>query len=765
MNNPPQYIPGQQGGQDLKSRKWRLADGTIIRKRDFLSLRGEAEEPQAFGFFHHVNSDNDVRAKLERLVGGAERGVDIAQDPVFRRAAENLNHLVAFVEPDTAPEPIPTQMRAAYNLADYYCNTEGDVEQHVSAPIDMALGTLDITGELEEEVRELYGVDRLNMRRVLADIFYSTMKYGAAYPYEVYRGRDAAKIVLLPPKFMWVGYNVARDGWVETVNKNFQIETPYRLRPLDGSPNWTRELLNRTVRPIAYAPQNDDWNMQVPDGESWGMKLPLEFLWPVRAKAMPYERYALPPIARAFHSIGSRAVFREMRRATIEGYRHQLWTFILGEPDKPPSAAEMAALQSVLGAMAGERTGYLAWRYGLEVKVHAPNALDNLLTSETAMLFTLEIFRDLGVSAHLATGNPISMASGRSSADMDIDLSLWLRRLEFARQELLDWELLFRLRWAFRQDGEKMVKAMKRTEVRFSKSLLEIGELIKKELQPLYMTGAISLHTMLNRAGYNYDVEREFKKDELPERELNMPMPTYNQTTTGENGTQSKTAPQGRPADSVNPKKVLSTLEASWNDTVLRDRYYADVDALVDGYLNGRTSEASFVDQLKATNLYTLRAVTDQSYRATGGAFDLPAAWLDAAARFVNSFADHFGEDLEGLDSDKVRARARLYPQEGYKMAKLNGQAAAMRDLGATHWQRAHYDNDCPDCRADAQLLHAITEPFVVMHPNENCSKNELHVRYFDARGSMILECPIPGAPDPVADMVGGTSRARRRRA
>ena len=764
--NPPEYIPGQQGGLSKAEKRYRLADGTLISKKLFFSQSDpDAPNPDAFGFFSPVafirRPETELRGKIERLMGGAEKGLDLTRDPILRQAAENLNHLIGFVEPDTAPLPIPSHVRAAYNLADYYCNTEGDVEQHVTAPIEIGLNTLTVAGPLKKQVEELYAVDGLNMNRTLAEIFYSTIKYGAAYPYEVYDGNRPQKIVLLPPKFMWVGYQVARAAYTETIGRGFQIDTPYRLRPLDGSPLWNQALLDSQVKPIAYAPSDGNWNEQVPEGEMWGMKLPLEFLWPVRGRAMPYERYAMPSISRAFHSIGSRTVFREMRRATIEGYRNQLWLFILGEKDKPPSPAEMAALRATLSAMAGERTGYLAWRFGLEAKVIAPNAMDNLLTGETAMLFTLEIFRDLGVSMHLSTGNPASIAAGRGSGDLEVDLSLWLRRLEAARRELLEWEYLFRLRWALREGGENMVKEMRKTHVQFSKNLLEVGDLIKKELQPMYMTGAISVRTFLERAGYDYDIEKKNKQAELPDRELNMPMPTYNQTT--ENGAETKTAPQGRPANST---KVKANILASWEDDFLKSQYVADVTALLDEHLGGTMDVGAFIIRLAEINENTLRAITDESYRSAGGVFELKDTELNIAANFVNSFARGFGQALleGGMTDDEIRRRAMLYPQEGYKMAMLNGQAFAMRDFGATAWRRITHDGACADCVADSQLLHAITEPFVVMHPNERCFDQNLHVRYFSGN-DMLLEVPIPGAPSVLSETVQGRTRSRRTRA
>jgi len=562
------YRPGKVAGYDPKKRRYREASGRKISKAQFLGLQqdkdiGPDSDQERYGFSFNLNKTpfSDIMGKIERLIGGAEKGQDLSKDPLLLQAGKRYNELVGFVppqDPKQTAQPIPTAIRAAMNLAEYYCNTEGDVFQHIEAPIDVCLSPLDIAGPAKKELEQLYSPENLDMGEILFQIMLSTGIYGSAYPVEVYNRKDPLKVILLPPKYMWVGYWLSFGEHLGIYPEGF--DSPYALKPLDGSSAWTQDLLDAQLMPMTYNSFSTNWNEQILKG--WGVPLNPEFLHPVRAKALSYNRYPLPPISRAFRSIATRSVFEEMRRATIEGYRNQLWVFLLGDVDHPPSPKEMAALQSSIAGMAGERTGYLAWRGGLKVEQHAPESIDGMLGNETSQMFSLEIFRMLGSNIRLVTGNQAA-TNARGDSSIEIDLTLWLRRLEFIRTQILKWELSFRLRWAQRQNDSKLENAVRKSQVTFSKSLLEVSQLIKSELQPLYMFGSLSTQTLLKKAGYNYEIELVNKQEEEANAALFGPKPTYAQETVNPS-TPEKTvenAPQGRPADVVNPNQLQAMLD------------------------------------------------------------------------------------------------------------------------------------------------------------------------------------------------------------
>ena len=737
------YKPGKQTGYDPKRRHYYTEAGKLITKRQFKGLQGNqaGAGPEQYGFVANLNftPHSDVAEVLERIVGYGDDMDRVSADPRFKKASERYNELVAYVPPDASPHPIPSQIRAAMNLAEFYYNSEGDISQHVEAPIDVGMTDLDVEGEAADEVRELYDEDHLDMKHVLMQNWLLTSIYGSAYPMEVYSGKDALQVVQLPSKYVWVGY--------QFINENLG-GSPYYLKPTNGAREWTKELAEATLQPMSYNAIMGDPNQQTLSG--WGMPINPQYLRPIRSKAPDYWRYPLPSISKAFKALSNRAIYNEMRRATMEGFRNQLWLFLLGTPELPPSPGEMEALKGTVNGMTGTRTGQLVWRGGLDVKQFAVEALDNVLGNETAATFTLDVFRQLGSSIRLTTGNPVNFTGTAGEQGLEIDLSLWLRRLEYIRGEIMRWERQFRLNWATLQGDESLVKAAKKTVVRFSRSLIEVGPLIKDELQPLYTMGLISAQSALKRAGYSYEVELKEKQAGEKDRDLFMPNPTYSQTTVNPNTPEKKSGstPQGRPA-----KNVQALLLAAWDDSSQRHDYYVAVHAALAEWLWDKQNPGKFVAVLKQLNGDYLNNIAAAAYQQAGGIGELDPELREFSARFVNSFADGFLKTLQAqrsfADGD-YELRVMLYPQEGYKMAVLNGQAQAMEERGARHWRRIIHpelskSGTCVFCEADSHLLHGIDEPFSVLHPNDVCGQQWLSIQYLTASGLPSIEVPVPG--------------------
>lgn len=773
---------------DAKSRRWRDSDTKqVVSKADvqLASTRAKREDDTTeYGFTVPSMSrspKSDLYAKVEALIGQAERGADISRDPLMLEAGQRYGEFVAMSEPDIVvqgtdvsitdtlrypPQPIPAGIRAAMNSAEYYCNTEGDVYQHVEAPIDVSISDLEINvpGDkaLDRLLKDLYGPDGLDMVAVLTQIWLISAIYGSAYPLEVPSEKDVAdapieKVIMLPSKFVWVGYHITNSN---------QIDTPYMLRPLNGAPSWSQELLRQTMMPMTYNAFTTGFNDQIVQG--WGVPINPEFLHPVRGKAFDWQRYPQPSISRAFRAISTRAIYQEMRRALLEGYKNQLWVYVLGSEKLPPSPKEMSALKSAVAGLSGNRTGDLVWRYPLTVEVKVPQAINNAIANETSQSFTLEIFRQLGSNIQVTTGNKVFLPGSSGDSGVEIDLTIWLRRMEFMRNAVLRWEQGFRSRLADRLKAPKLKEA----RVDFSRSLLEISEKIKKEIVPMYSAGLYSPQTALEAAGRQYDIEIDNKKKAQADSELLLPPATYNQTTVNPN-TPTKSAansPKGRPVTPKNPNSV----RAAWEDDALRKEYFDNIQSLLADFRNGQPPE-EFIRNLKASNERYLEEITRKAYIEAGGVGDVPDDWKELSANFINSYADGFLADLKAgtaeADSDRVTWRTMLYPQEGYKMAVLNGQGYAMREQGASHWRRVLHPEksaagSCPMCVADSHVMHSIDEPFQVLHPNENCGRQELYLQYFV--GSIpSIEMPVPSFRDELAgdvEEILGQSKTRTRR-
>jgi len=789
---------------DSSSRRWRDQYGQVVTKAQMKNQIAIAEsQPDDGQYGYNVNfnraPESEVWASLERVIGMGERGVDISNDPVLVKAAGKFNHLLAFIDQDNMegakpyehrvkndsgtwelaaadqglyqdpPQPIPTGIRSAMTLSEYYCNTQGDVWQHIESPIDLSISNLEISVPkdkgVEKMLRDLYGPEQLNMRYILYQNMLTSSVYGSAYPMEVPDSRDnpsvIRQIIPLPPKYMWVGYHMV-NGMLAPEG----APSPYAMRPWDGSPNWTVELAQKMFMPMTYNAYASGFNEQIVQG--WGLPVNPEYLHPVRSKAFHWQRYPLPPISRAFRSISTRAIYQEMRRAILEGYKNQLWLFLIGNDKVPPSPQEMIALKAAVEGMSGTRTGNLVWRAGLDVQIKTPAALNDAIGNEVPQTLTLEVFRDLGSNVRLVTGNQVSMpGSGTGGGGgVEIDMSVWLRRLEYIRTTNMEWEYLFRMRQADRWDGKngsgKARKALETARVQFSKSLLEIAEAIKQEVIPLYSVGLTSPQTALQRAGGDYETELANKKVFGPNREEFFPLPTYNQTATGSDGktAESATAPKGRTPDVLNPNK----LKADWNESKDRKLYYAAILALL-GTLWDTEDVDGFIAELKGTNVTWLNKIGADTYRDTGGAGSPNLDSLRIASSFVNAYADNFGSDLkvmlengEPIATDAIQRRAIMYASEGFKAAVVNLQNQALAERGASHWRRVLHPElsktgPCPECVADSNVIHAMDEPFQVMHPNDLCGTQDINLQYF-TNGLPSIEVPTPNSGNELAQQL-----------
>jgi len=759
----PVFKQGRTAGYDPSTRHYRSIDGSTYRSQTaFLAAEQSSGSGTQGGFVPTVSRKpmSDFLGQLERTVTRASKGEDISNDPTLRRAAQNFNRLIAATTPyhPDQTRPIPAETRSAMRLMDFYDRRYGDFHRHFETPVLVAAGSeLDIKcadEAWERTLRETY--ERIDMWTVLWRNWYGASQYGVSFPYEVWTedGKDLLQIIDLPPYYVWVGYAVPMGRMASGTN--------YALLPVNDEQRWSQSAIDTYLMPMSFNRMgvNDNENL----AEGWNIPLANENLQPVRAMSYGYERYPVVPGSRAFLDLGTRMVFDETVRAILEGHMDQLWVFTIGTEKKPATATDMLALQSALAGMTGERTGIFTWDNGLQVQVHTPKALDGILGADTRQAMTLQMFRSLGGNVRIETGNPL--IGQRETAADEVDLSMWLRQLEFPRTYNLKWERYLRAKLA-RAHGPAAVAANERTTVTWSRPLVEVAQMVEKELRPLYQMGVLSRRTALERAGYSYDQELERKRTEKPDEDLFTTPSTYAQTTVNPSTppTKAETAPNGRPP---------SALTAAWSDDSLR---VSLLQSIADSYgeLIAGNDVPKFIAALKTALERYLPAVAAASYSATGGKGELDLESAAIAHTFVSSFADNFGQAMQAElathpETTLVRyaERALSYGIEGYKLAVINGQRMAMAEKGARAWRRKVAPTACAKCQADAALGHPISEPFMLMHPGESCSREELSVQYDNGAGQSTVHLPVPSYSNELVDMLrqilGGDHYARRAR-
>ena len=316
----PRFISGQQAGYNPESQKWHDVHGRFAKREEALRT------PNEWGRYIKTPSMSpvsDMAEKLEAMIGG--------MDVTSLRAAENMT------------DPMPSAMLSMMRLAEFYC-MEGDVFQTIEVPLDIALKPLEFQSSdsgYQRELEELYSEEHLDMYQNMYYIWLCSGQYGQAFPLTVFDEDNPqdSRIVLIPPKNVRVGRSFSMGG-------NIGIMSP-------SSEGWTQQLLETAFPPMVYNRYVADWNESIAQGND--IIIPPADCYPVREKSLPFQRYAIPPVYRASRALSTRRIFEEMRRATVEGFKNQLWFFRYGDPkgENMPLPEEIQFLADQVEGMYG----------------------------------------------------------------------------------------------------------------------------------------------------------------------------------------------------------------------------------------------------------------------------------------------------------------------------------------------------------------------------------------------------------------------------
>lgn len=709
----PRFISGKQAGFNPDSGKWHGIDGRFAAKEDALRT------PREWGRFVSTPDRAPMSRyaeQLELLIGG----MDISA----LRRAENLT------------EPMPGAMRAMMRLAEFYIETEGDVFQTIEVPLDIALKPLEIQSPdsgFQRDLEELYSEQNLDMLQNMYYIWLCSGIYGQAFPLLLLDDNvQDSRVVLIPPKNVDVGRSFSLGG-------GLTISAP-------GREGWSKQLLEAAFPPMVYNRYESDWNEQVANGRD--IEIPQTDCFPVREKSLPFQRYAVPPVYRASRALSTRRIFEEMRRATVEGYKNQLWYFRYGDPsgENMPLPEEVQFLADQVEGLYGERTGVFVWEGRLDIQVIAPQAVDSMMANETFVGLTMEVFRKLGISLKVVSGERGPLGGGQARVgDMELDVSILLERVKFKIGQMLRWERLSRARLVQRM-GPAAVKANAKATVETGRIDMEVERQIRERLLPAYQAGPLSIQTFLQQGGWDWAVELQRKTEEERYRQLFSPPASFSQMVVGPQGQEKKTVEQtpspGRPRDQQNPEVQGADIMGALFDVYVTE-VYGEFDAMLVG---GDVDE--FIRALKEINRRYMYDFAREGYRSVGGAFDISTKWVDGAIEFVNKFADGFGARLKASEMPgDMRWNAYLYPQEGRHLAFMYGVQQAMRERGAKGWRRVlhpelSHAGPCEQCIEDSLIVHTIDEPFFEFHPEGVCSAQG--VAFFTAQEEPLIEIPVP---------------------
>ncbi len=633
-----------------------------------------------------------------------------------------------------AVERMPSRIRAMMLLAEAYDIAEGDVHEIMNVPIDVGLTDIRIDCA-DNEIKKIYEdmFTAIGMQEAVEQNWLYCAMYGQAYPLEIWNDNVPQAITHLDPKAVNIG-NPMGFG-----SRSYQLEDAELKRSLVDR-EFKSQMDKQLAPMLVFQSLGTNWN----DYRVYGNNIPLnpENVKHLHVRKLDHTRYAIPPTARAFRTITTRKKLEEMVLATIEGVKNQLWLFTKDKFQR----GEAAALREVLRTTRGDHVGHLVWP-GLDVKQFVPGSIDELLANEKWMGLTQHIFRQLGVSLYVVSGE----LPGGTGSNPEVDVRLLMLKVEADRRRQLRWLRRFAKKFADKNGIEEAVT------IKFRLNTFDQEDLIRNTLAPLATFGKLSSHTFLSETGYTYDTELGYKKEEMPDRHYFMPDPSFSQVSSDKGGATKTTESQGqrgRTPDAQNPDQMMKASIEDYQVAIARS--FEDVKKAESDEDKRKAISVFIASLLMANSMYVKEAFV-AGYEASGGVDAINSDRVQAVVVWNNGYAENFRNvllDAIGADRDLAdyEWRANMYAPQGWRRGYVAGTFQARRELGATGWRRVLGDSvegPCEWCIADSLIIHDISEEWTD-HPRGVCSREVEWLSFWRGERSTMpmrippLEHPVP---------------------
>lgn len=674
----------------------------------------------------------DAVSRLMLTIGGLGERLQRGDDPTLL-VSDVANSIAASIRNQTQndAEPPPADILAMMRLCEYFMRTEGDVAQTVFVPGEIILKPIEIGCDdaVAKKVWEHLWYDVLNIDALNSEVYHTVEVYGQAFPLEVWDGNELRGIAFLEPTSVWVGRHFKLGQFP------MEFITPE---------NFGREKLAAMIKDTVFNTIVTDQNIQTLPANR--IPIPQDVLRPIYGRKFSWQRYAIPHIVYAARDIFHRQVLEEYRRGAIEGYINQLWMFMVGTSDWPATPAKIKRVKTMLDSAATDRTGVLVFDHTVKGEVLTPKTLDALLGNETWMQLTQAIFRDLGFSLFIVSGEIPGTHGRGGGVQVDVDLQLSIERWERRKWRFIEW-----CRYLSRKFAERSDPSLLNHLPKFIPGAIETKQLntIKARIMPLLQAGGLSWTTALRDSGYDYETELSRKQLEQPNAELFQPITTFAQTFRPPGGKEQVTT---SPTSSGRPTTNAPSLSASMNvlngqmsavESFRREIAERYDQLLEDAGQDKDAAIAAFAAWLHNELRARMTRLFQDGFVAWGGRGELTYDLLDSAQGLafqqerLNKFANELRE--RAGDTDRLlRARTRAMMYAGaLHTAYILGVQAAMQTRGALGWRRVLHpelstSGPCNECMEDAKLVHSITEPFFEFHPNGVCSAQSIRFHFRD---------------------------------
>jgi hypothetical protein len=656
-----------------------------------------------------------------------------------------VNRLAAAVTSgmDRTADPHPANILAMMRLVDVITNTEGDIWNTVSIPAEVMLKPIrvDCSDKGAKKVWQQLWTEVLDIDALYREIYFATELYGQCFPLEVWRGQDLEGIVSLEPTSVWVGRHLSHIGG----RYSLMLPNEFDLAKLKD-----------TVHPMVYDSFVTDQNISTIPAHR--VEIKPDVLKPITGFKLQYQRYAIPHIARASRNTMNRMMLDEYRRATVESFLAQLWMFTVGDEKWQATPKKVQRVRELVEQAFQNHMGALVFDHTVKAEALAPEKLDTLLANDVWDRTTQAIFRDLGFSMFILSGEVPGLSGRGGGTQVGVDLQLAIERWQYKQGMVIAWLGYLSKKFAKAQTDAALLNFLPKFLIQ--KIGVQQSTIIKERIMPMVTAGKLSTQTALEEAGYDYDTELERKKEGEKDEHFFLPPPSFNQMTVGPDGKplNNFSGPGGRPNDAqraAKPGNGASKMNASLDMRGAAFDWQAEIEREYDRVIQGELAPGAWGAWMEKELL--LRGIKEfqNGYRDWGGLSAPDPSFLLNAPQgppFHIEQLKSFVAELETMDAAAKlvqRFRALMYAG-AVNLAFILGMQQAFRDHGATGWQRVLHpelsaSGPCAQCAADASVVHPMDEPFFEYHPNGVCAPHSVQFSFWEGVAPRVAPAPSFG--------------------
>lgn len=682
----------------------RLTDERMVK-----ILAGANEDLQAEGGLTFFNSNRAVATarEIRAVMGGYGLQDEDVQNVVSLGAAAQIESLRATAAAEYeeqkkmyAAEAVDSAILAAQRLAEDTL-LEGDLFAAVVSPIELGMDTRvwvsGPDGAMIEEINNLLyawrTIDTINAA-------WQDLETYSAY-YVSHGWKDGRPMPLhWSPKRIAVGPSLGAMAFSYLKPNTLSTKEAQRMISLYDTPGgW-------------------DWNDWQTDNRT--VKLNLENLSWEHFMKPKHKMYPYPWLAKAATPVYTRQIIEEMRLALVQGVVNQLWVMTL----ENPMPKEIAALKSVLGSNRAERVGFLLWRSGLKVENFSPQAIESLLLPDAWWGATLDIFRRIGRTVRIISGE--SAQRGGQGSDAEIDVRIAQKKAE-AHRAVVANKIVMDLIRQWPEGGQTVKDAVQKGQLRVHLTPIELflGEALKEIWGPMWDRGMASVETIHAAIGLDTAAETEILKREKEAGldEIYIARQQFAQRVATPEGEVTNSSEPGRPNEA--DQKVKAAVED------VKERLEAAFDEIDEGEDKQQKITAFIALMIALLRIHMKEAYT-AGYAAAYGARTPSEDGLKAGWVWEQLYIDGLEEDLlahveAGTPVASEKYRVGQHVSASWRRGYMDGVFQAKFEDGWKFWRRvlrpwASKSGPCDICKEDSKRWHPISEPFWD-HPYGVCSQ------------------------------------------